>query len=67
MGGLETDSWGTWVTQLAKRLTLNFGSGHDLMVREIEPCVGPPLIAWSLWDSLSPSLPLPLISRSQTK
>ena len=24
-------SWGTWVDQLVKHLTLGFGSGHDLM------------------------------------
>ena len=48
---------GTWVAQLAKRQTLDFGSGRDLTVREIEPRV------WlhadsmgSAWDSLSLSL-----------
>ena len=44
-------------------LTLDFGSGHDLAVRGIEPRVG--LLTDSvepMWDSLSPSLsgPLPL-------
>ena len=29
--------WGAWVAQLVKCLTLDFGSGHDLMVCEIEP------------------------------
>ena len=29
----------TWVTQSIKRLTLDFGSGHDLKVCEIEPLV----------------------------
>ena len=28
---------GTWVAQLVKRLTLAFGSGHDLTVGETEP------------------------------
>ena len=45
------------MAQWVKRLTLGFGSGHDLMVGEIESCVG--LCADSAepaWDSLSPSL-----------
>ena len=49
---------GTWVAQSVKRPTLDFGSGHDLMVCEFEPRLG--LCADSLeptWDSLS--LPLP--------
>ena len=47
---------GTWVAQSAKYLTLDFGSGHDLMVCGIESCVC--LHAYSVkpaWDSLSPS------------
>ena len=32
--------WGTWVAQSVKRLTLDFGSGHGLMLREIEPRIG---------------------------
>ena len=46
--------WGTWVAQLAERPTLDFGSGHDLTVPEIEPFVR--LQADStepVWDSLS--------------
>ena len=46
---------------LVKRPILDFGSGHDLMVHEIEPRVG--LCSDSTgpaWDSLSPSLSLPL-------
>ena len=42
-------------------LTLNFSSGHDLMVCEFEPCIG--LHADSMepaWDSLSHPLSLPL-------
>ena len=43
-----------------KQQTLDFGSGHDLTVRDMEPHVG--LCAESAepaWDSLSLSLPLP--------
>ena len=29
-----------WVVQSVKRLTLDFGSGHDLSVCEFEPCIG---------------------------
>ena len=53
------DYGGAWVAQLAKHLTLDFGSGHDLMVREFKPQTG--LCADSVepaWDSLSPSLSL---------
>ena len=42
--------WGVWVAQLVQRLTLDFGSGHDLMVCEIKPQ------AWSLFGILSPFL-----------
>ena len=49
------------MTQSVKRLTLNSGSGHDLMVQEFEPhlklCADR---AEPAWDSLSPSLSLPL-------
>ena len=31
---------GAWVAQLVKCPTLDFGSGHDLRVHEIEPCIG---------------------------
>ena len=30
---------GAWVAQSVKPLTLAFGSGHDLMVCEFEPCI----------------------------
>ena len=55
---------GAWVAQSVKCPTLDFGSGHDLMVDGIEPRIG--LSADSVepaWDSLSPSLsaPLPLM------
>ena len=31
---------GAWVVQLVKHPTLDFGSCHDVMFREIEPCIG---------------------------
>ena len=31
---------GAWVAQSVKRLTLDFGSGHDLTLHEFEPRVG---------------------------
>ena len=49
--------WGTWVAQAVKHPALDFSSGHDLMVGEIEPCVG--LCADSAkpaWDYFSFSL-----------
>ena len=51
---------GTWVAQSGKRLTLDFGSGHDPTAHKIKPHVG--LCADSAepaWDSFSPSLPCP--------
>ena len=64
------------MAQLAKRPSLDLGSGHDLMVHEIEPAWGSVLTPWSLlgilslclsadsmestWDSLSLFLPFPL-------
>ena len=33
-------AWGTGMAQLVKRRTLDFRSGHDLMVCELEPCIG---------------------------
>ena len=44
----------TWVAQSVKCPALDFGSGHDPTVGEIEPCIG--LCADSAepaWDSLS--------------
>ena len=45
------------MAQLVKHLSLDFGSGHDLMVCEFKPhveaCVG---TAGPAWDSLSPCL-----------
>ena len=34
------EMWGTSVAQLVKHFTLDFGSGHDLTVREFKPCMG---------------------------
>ena len=62
---------GTWVAQLINRLTLDFGSGHDLMIGEFKPLMG--LRAdrvEPVWDSLSPSIsapPLLTFSLSQNK
>ena len=47
---------GAYVAQLVEHLTLDFGSGHDLIVREFEPYIR--LCADGVepgWDSLSPS------------
>ena len=56
----------SWAAQSVKCPTLDFGSGHNLMVREFKPCVG--LYADSAepaWDSLSFSLSLcPSATRS---
>ena len=51
---------GTWVVQVVKRLTFDFGSGHDLMVLEFEPPSGSELTAQSLLGILSLPLSLPL-------
>ena len=54
--------WGSWVAQSVKRQTLDFGSGHDLMVYEIEPHIR--LCTERMepaWDSLPLSLPLPYL------
>ena len=51
---------GTWVAQSVKHQTLDFGSGHDLMVHEMEPHLG--LCADSMelaLDSLSPAISVP--------
>ena len=53
--------WGRLDGHLVKCLTLDFGSGYDLTVRGIEPCVR--LCTDNMepaWDSLSPSLSQPL-------
>ena len=49
------------MVQSVKHPTLDFGSGHDLRVRRIEPCVGLCAdIMEPAWDSLSPFLSLSL-------
>ena len=52
--------WGAWVAQSVECLTLDFSSGHDLMVGEfkahIRLCTDS---AEPAWDSLSPSLSAP--------
>ena len=52
---------GAWVAQLVKHLTLDFvGSGHDLMLCEIEPHVRFHTDSTEpAWDSLPFSLPIP--------
>ena len=52
---------GAWAAQLVKRLTLDFGSGHDLTVRETEPHIGLCVdSAEPAWDALYLPLSLPL-------
>ena len=55
--------WGTWVAQSVKCPALDFGSGHDLTVRGVEPRVGLHADSCSLFGihslSLSFLLPLP--------
>ena len=51
------------MAQSVKRPTLVFGSGHDFMVCESEPCIGLCLCAHRaepVWDFLSLPLSLPL-------
>ena len=51
---LKQNMQGARVVQAVKCLALDFGSGHDLGVREIEPCMG------LRGDSSEPALdPLP--------
>ena len=50
------------MAQLVERPTLDFGSGHDLVVRGTEPFIGLcPDGVEPAWDSLSPSLSVPLL------
>ena len=56
-----------WVAQLVEHPTLDFGSGHDLTVREFEPNIR--LCAYRTepaWDSLS-LCPSPARARSLSK
>ena len=50
------------MAQSVKHLTLDFGSGHDLMVCEFEPRIGlrAERAAEPAWDSPSPSLSVSL-------
>ena len=61
---IKSSKWrGVWVAQSVKCLTLNFGSGGDLMAHGIEPGNDIRLCADSLestWDSLSLFLSAPL-------
>ena len=57
-----------WVAQLVEQMTLDFGSGHDLMVHGTKPCIGKALSMELAWDSLSSSLSAPpLLSLSLSK
>ena len=48
------------MAQLVKHPALDFGSGHDLMVCGIEPCVTPCAESTEpAWDSISPSFSAP--------
>ena len=58
--GFKGEMRGTWVVQLAKHLTLDFGSGHDLRVMRSSPKSGSTFSMESAWDSLSLSLSLSL-------
>ena len=62
---LLKENGGTWVAQWVKHPTLDFSSGHDLVVHGIEPNIR--LCLESIqpaWDSLSPSLSAPLPAHS---
>ena len=64
----EIGGWGTWVAQLVKHLTLDFGLGHDLTVRRFKPPTGSVLTAQNLLGSLSLlSLSLPPHSKEINK
>ena len=52
---------GTWVAQSVEHPALDFGSGHDVRVRRIEPCMsGSVLTERNLLEILSLLLCLPL-------
>ena len=53
---------GARMAQSVKRLTLDFGSGHDLTVCELEPASGSEPTARGLLGIVSLSLPLPLLA-----
>ena len=62
---------GTRVTQLVKRPTLDFNSGLNVRICEFEPRIWLCTVSlgFCAWDSLSPSLslPLPLLALSVSK
>ena len=55
---LQTHS--AWVAQSIKHTTLDFGSGHDLMILRSSPTSGSLLTAWRLLGILILPLSLPL-------
>ena len=60
--GIKVKIRGAWVAQLVKRPTLDLSSGHDLLVPKIELHNGLCFDSMeSAWDSLSPSLSVPLL------
>ena len=68
---MNMDSGGAWGAQSVKRPTFDFGSGHDITVRELEPHVGLHAVRVEpAWDSLSLPLsgpPLFVLSLSVNK
>ena len=51
---------GAWVARSVKCPTLDFGSGHDLIVRGFEPHIGLCAVsAEPAWNSISPPLSAP--------
>ena len=58
-------SWGAWMAQSVKHLTLDFGSGHDLTVPGFKPCVRLYTdSAEPAWDCLSLSLSAPPVTET---
>ena len=56
----NTSGRDTWVAQLVKPLTVDFGSGHNLLVHEFEPHIG--LCACSGFSCLCSTLTLSKIN-----
>ena len=56
---------GAWLAQSVKCLTLEFGSGHELMVPELEPLSGSALTVESLLGILSAPCPPLVLSISK--
>ena len=64
-GFIEIRLMGAWVGRLVKHPTLDFNSGHDLIVMRMSPTLGGTCLrfsTWSLFEILpsSPSTPPPL-------